>query len=187
MPTRLPSRASTARCPRFPPIPRVAAATGPWLARIAPYASLLRRMREKGPLPGNICAKCMLLEIKMARSSPYASVSGHNRAIRDAWRANLAIKAPFSRRGPGNHTWREDVASAARPFAAPRRGSRVRELAERALRPAAWAWSTCRMRESLPVPPLLASGARRAGSAAVPAIPVKWCGDTIAHTRKLRF
>lgn len=28
---------------------------------------------------------------------------------------------------------------------------------------------------------------RRAGSAAVPAIPVKWCGDTIAHTRKLRF
>ena len=28
---------------------------------------------------------------------------------------------------------------------------------------------------------------RRAGFAAVPAIPVKWCGDTIAHTRKLRF
>ena len=27
----------------------------------------------------------------------------------------------------------------------------------------------------------------RAGPAAVPAIPVKWCGDTIAHTRKLRF
>lgn len=28
---------------------------------------------------------------------------------------------------------------------------------------------------------------RRAGAAAVPAIPAKWCGDTIAHTRKLRF
>ena len=27
----------------------------------------------------------------------------------------------------------------------------------------------------------------RAGSAAVPVIPAKWCGDTIAHTRKLRF
>ena len=27
----------------------------------------------------------------------------------------------------------------------------------------------------------------RAGPAAVPVIPVKWCGDTIAHTRKLRF
>lgn len=26
-----------------------------------------------------------------------------------------------------------------------------------------------------------------AGSAAVPVIPAKWCGDTIAHTRKLRF
>ena len=86
----------------------------------------------------------------MARSSPYASISRRNRAIRDAWRANLAIKAPFSRRGPRNHTWREDVASAARPFAAPRRGSRVRELAERALCPAARAWSACRMRGSLP-------------------------------------
>ena len=130
------------------PVPRVAAATGPWLARIAPYASLFRRMREKGPLPGNICAKCMLFEIKMARSSPYASISGRNRAIRDAWRANLAIKAPFSRRGPGNHAWREDAATAARPFEAPRRGSRARELAERALRPAARAWSACRMRGS---------------------------------------
>lgn len=27
----------------------------------------------------------------------------------------------------------------------------------------------------------------RAGPAAVPVIPAKWCGDTIAHTRKLRF
>lgn len=38
--------------------------------------------------------------------------------------------------------------------------------------------------------PPLAPGARRPrrpGSVAVPAIPVKWCGDTIAHTRKLRF
>ena len=98
---------------------------------------------RKRPLPGNICAKCMLLEIKMARSSPYASISGRNRAIQDAWRANLAIKAPFSRRGPGNHAWREDVASAF-----PR--SRARELAERALCPAARAWSDCRMYGSLP-------------------------------------
>ena len=27
----------------------------------------------------------------------------------------------------------------------------------------------------------------RAGPASVPVIPAKWCGDTIAHTRKLRF
>lgn len=27
----------------------------------------------------------------------------------------------------------------------------------------------------------------RVGPAAVPVIPAKWCGDTIAHTRKLRF
>lgn len=114
------------------PIHRVAAATGPWLARIAPHASLFRRMREKGPLPGNICAKCMLFEIKMAASSPYASISERNRAIQDAWRANLAIKCPLSRRGTRNHAWREDVASAARPFAAAGRG-----MAERALRPAA--------------------------------------------------
>ena len=58
----------------------------------------------------------------MATSSPHASVSGRNRAIRDAWRANLAAKGPFPRRGARNHAWREDVASAARPF----RGSGLR-------------------------------------------------------------
>lgn len=98
---------------RLCPASRVAAATGLRLARFARRASFFRRMREKGPLPGNICAKCMLFEIKMATSSPYASISGRNRAIQDAWRANLAIKCPFSRRGYENHAWREDVASAA--------------------------------------------------------------------------
>lgn len=73
-------------------------------------------MREKGPLPGNIRPKCMLFEIRMATSSPHASIPGCNRAIRDTWRANLAAKGPFSRRGTRNHAWREDVASAARPF-----------------------------------------------------------------------
>ena len=58
----------------------------------------------------------------MATSSPHASISGRNRAIQDAWRANLAAKGPFSRRGARNHAWREDVASAARPF----RGSGMR-------------------------------------------------------------
>ena len=43
-----------------------------------------------------------------------------------------------------------------------------------------------------PHPPRRAPATRRtspcrAGSAAVPVIPAKWCGDTIAHTRKLRF
>lgn len=124
-PARIAPIAPTAcQHPRHPPhlSPCVAAAPGPWLARTAPYASLFRRMREKGPLPGNIRPKCMLFEIKMATSSPHASVSGRNRAIRDAWRANLAAKGPFSRRGARNHAWREDVASAARPF----RGSGLR-------------------------------------------------------------
>lgn len=110
------------RAPPLASLSRVASAPGPWLARIAPYASLFRRMREKGPLPGNIRPKCMLFEIKMATSSPYASIPGRNRAIRDAWRANLAAKGPLSRRGARNHAWREDVASAARPF----RGSGLR-------------------------------------------------------------
>ena len=52
----------------------------------------------------------------MATSSPHASIPGCNRAIRDTWRANLAAKGPFPRRGTRNHAWREDVASAARPF-----------------------------------------------------------------------
>ena len=121
---RRPHRAHRAPTSASPPhlSPRVAAAPGPWLARTAPYASLFRRMREKGPLPGNIRPKCMLFEIRMATSSPHASISGRNRAIQDTWRANLAAKGPFSRRGARNHAWREDVASAARPF----RGSGLR-------------------------------------------------------------
>ena len=107
--------APTARRRPRPPS-RVASAPGPWLARIAPYASLFRRMRERGPLPGSIRPKCMLFEIKMATSPPHASISGRNRTIQDTWRANLAAKGPLSRRGTRNHAWREGVASAARPF-----------------------------------------------------------------------
>ena len=117
---RRPHRAHRAPPPAFPS--RVASAPRPWLARIAPHASPFSRMREKGPLPGSIRPKCMLFEIKMATSSPHASIPGRNRAIRDAWHANLAAKGPFSRRGARNHAWREDVASAARPF----RGSGMR-------------------------------------------------------------
>ena len=139
-----PHRAHRAPTSASPPhlSPRVAAAPGPWLARTAPYASLFRRMREKGPLPGNIRPKCMLFEIKMATSSPHASIPGRNRAIRDTWRANLAAKGPFPRRGARNHAWREDVASAARPF----RGSGMRH--------AAWPNGLCALRRG---PGLLAA------------------------------
>lgn len=80
---RRPHRAHRAPTSASPPhlSPCVAAAPGPWPARTAPYASLFRRMREISPLPGNVCPKCMLFEIKMATSSPYASISGRNRAI----------------------------------------------------------------------------------------------------------
>lgn len=138
------------RHPRHPPhlSPRVAAAPGPWLARIAPHASPFSRMREKGPLPGNIRPKCMLFEIKMATSSPHASISGRNRAIQDTWRANLAAKGPFPRRGARNHAWREDVASAARPF----RGSGMRHgrtgfaPCDSGMRHAAWPNGLCALR-----------------------------------------
>lgn len=226
----------------------------------------------------------------MATSSPHASVSGRNRAIRDIWRANLAAKGPLSRRGARNHAWREDVASAARPF----RGSGMRHgrtgfaPCDSGMRHAAWPNGLCALRRGpgllaacapppvispafiaavlhasrfatriaptvrrhsphrplrsgravdqalpaalvLPTPThrahrcALAGTARpqpeptesrpranrasptrgdicahprpatrcispcRAGPAAVPVIPAKWCGDTIAHTRKLRF
>ena len=129
---------------------------GPWPARTAPYASLFRRMREKGPFPGNIRPKCMLFEIKMATSSPYASIPGCNRAIQDTWRANLAAKGPFSRRGTRNHAWREDVASAARPFS----GSSLRSdgtgfaPCDSGMRHAAWPNGLCALRRG---PGLLAA------------------------------
>ena len=196
--------------PRPPPASpsRVASAPGPWLARIAPYASLFRRMRERGPPPGSIRPKCMLFEIKMATSSPYASISGRNRAIRDAWRVNLAAKGPLSRRGTRNHARREDVASAARPF----RGSGLRSgrtgfapcgagLACLPHAPPCHLACACRPRSSPPSicvalhrphrahprPATRCISPCRVGPAAVLVIPAKWCGDTIAHTRKLRF
>ena len=271
---RRPHRAH--RAPTSASPSRVASAPGPWLARTAPYASLFRRMREKGPLPGNIRPKCMLFEIKMATSSPHASIPGRNRAIRDTWRANLAAKGPFPRRGARNHAWREDVASAARPF----RGSGMRSgrtgfaPCDSGMRHAAWPNGLCALRrgpgllaacaplssrprssppsytrrasppsccprrrivpidarspappgprpaptepqpranrtpaprqpdpspapaESRPARGAICAHPRpatrraspcRAGSAAVLVIPAKWCGDTIAHTRKLRF
>ena len=155
---RRPHRAHRAPTSASPPhlSPRVAAAPGPWPARTAPYASLFRRMREKGPLPGNIRPKCMLFEIRMATSSPHASVSGRNRAIQDTWRANLAAKGPFSRRGARNHAWREDVANAARPF----RGSGMRSGGTgfapcgSGMRHAAWPNGLCALRRG---PGLLAA------------------------------
>ena len=151
---RRPHRAHRAPTSALPS--RVASAPGPWLARTAPYASLFRRMREKGPLPGNIRPKCMLFEIKMATSSPHASISGRNRAIQDTWRANLAAKGPFSRRGARNHAWHEDVASAARPF----RGSGMRHgrtgfaPCDSGMRHAAWPNGLCALRRG---PGLLAA------------------------------
>ena len=89
----------------------------------------------------------------------------------------------------------------------------TRGMAERALRPAARAWPACRMRapchlacarrprssppsytralrhlhRAHPRPATRRASPCRAGSAVVLVIPAKWCGDTIAHTRKLRF
>ena len=148
--------APTARRRPRPPPSRVASAPGPWLARIAPHASLFRRMRERGPPPGSIRPKCMLFEIKMATSSPHASISGRKQAIQDTWRANLAAKGPFSRRGTRNHAWREDVASAARPF----RGSGLRSSrmgfapCDSGMRHAAWPNGLCALRRG---PGLLAA------------------------------
>ena len=92
----------------------------------------------------------------MATSSPYASIPGRNRAIQDTWRANLAAKGPLSRRGTRNHAWREDVASAARPF----RGSSLRSgrmgfaPCGSGMRHAAWPNGLCALRRG---PGLLAA------------------------------
>ena len=174
---RPPIAPTACRHPRHPPhlSPRVAAAPGPWPARIAPHASLFRQMREKGPLPGNIRSKCMLFEIRMATSSPHASVSGRNRAIQDAWRANLAAKGPFSRRGARNHAWREDVASAARPFS----GSSLRSdrtgfvPCGSGMRHAAWPNGLCALRRG---PGLLAACA----PPAISLVPAAACAPAIS-------
>lgn len=89
--------------PRRPIKPRIPSlhCGGPraQLARIAPYASPFSRMHAISLLPGSIFASCMLFGVKMARSSPYVSISGCDRAVLDTWRGNLAVKGGFSRRG----------------------------------------------------------------------------------------
>ena len=107
----------------------------------------------------------------MATSSPHASVSGRNRAIRDTWRANLAAKGPLSRRGARNHAWREDVASAARPF----RGSGMRHgrtgfaPCGSGMRHAAWPNGLCALRRG---PGLLAACA----PPVISLVPAAACG-----------
>lgn len=109
----LPSPQQPPRRPmKLASIPLAAAALRHRLARIAPYAFSFRRMHAIRPLPGNVCPKCMLFEIGMARSSPYASISRCNRVVLDAWRKYLAGKVPFSRRETRNHAWHEDAARA---------------------------------------------------------------------------
>ena len=92
----------------------------------------------------------------MATSSPYASISGRNRAIRDTWRANLAAKGPFPRRGTRNHAWREDVASAAQPFSGSslRSGGTGFAPCDSGMRHAAWPNGLCALRRG---PGLLAA------------------------------
>ena len=77
----------------------------------------------------------------MATSSPHASISGRNRAIRDTWRANLAAKALFRVEEP-------EIMHGAKMLPAPPGLSAAAACspAERALRPAARAWPACRMR-----------------------------------------
>ena len=104
----------------------------------------------------------------MATSSPHASISGRNRAIQDTWRANLAAKGPFSRRGARNHAWREDVASAARPFSGSslRSGGTGFAPCDSGMRHAAWPNGLCALRRG---PGLLAACAPPAISL-VPAV-----------------
>ena len=119
----------------------------------------------------------------MATSSPHASVSGRNRAIRDTWRANLAAKGPLSRRGARNHAWREDVASAARPF----RGSGMRHgrtgfaPCDSGMRHAAWPNGLCALRRG---PGLLAACAPPAISL-VSAAACAPCHLARVHRRRL--
>ena len=153
-----PHRAHRAPPPASPPISLLALRRpqGPGWQEPRRMHPFFAECAKKAPLPGNIRPKCMLFEIKMATSSPHASISGRNRAIQDTWRANLAAKGPFSRRGARNHAWREDVASAARPFSGSslRSGGTGFAPCDSGMRHAAWPNGLCALRRG---PGLLAA------------------------------
>ena len=120
----------------------------------------------------------------MATSSPHASIPGCNRAIRDTWRANLAAKGSFSRRGTRNHAWREDVASAARPFSGSslRSGGTGFAPCGSGMRHAAWPNGLCALRRG---PGLLAACAPPLPSCLCPPRPAPPRHLARVHRRRL--
>ena len=57
-------------------------------------------MQRKGPLPGKICARCILRRRFAGLFGYMARISCQSQLISDAWRANLARKGRFSRPRP---------------------------------------------------------------------------------------
>ena len=131
------------RHPRHPPhlSPRVAAAPGPWLARTAPYASLFRRMREKGPLPGNIARNACFSRSRWQHPRPMHPFPG---AIGRFGMHGARILPPRALFRVGE----PEITHGAKMLPAPPGLSAAAACgpAERALRPTARAWPACRMR-----------------------------------------
>ena len=112
------------RHPRHPPISLLALRRpqGPgWQGprRMHPFFA---ECAKKAPFLATSARNACFSRSEWQHPRPMHPISGRNRAVQDTWRANLAAKGLFSRRGARNHAWREDVASAARPF----RGSGMR-------------------------------------------------------------
>ena len=135
------------RHPRHPPhlSPRVAAAPGPWLARTAPYASLFRRMREKGPFLATSARNACFSRSRWQHPRPMHPFPGAIGRFRMHGARILPPRALFRVEEP-------EITHGAKVLPAPPGLSAAAAcgMAERALRPAARAWPACRMRPPLP-------------------------------------
>lgn len=135
-----------------------------------------------------VTAACSLVEWALPPHRPYLVCLTHERtpAILVALTAiaitpcrRLAIAAPLARcprltRTPAPPADPAIASRQARAQATSRLGDTARNPLPRAPPPRRAPATRC-------------TSSCRAGLAAVPVIPTKWCGDTIAHTRKLRF
>ena len=150
---RRPHRAHRVPTSASPPhlSPRVAAAPGPWLARTAPYASLFRRMREKGPFLATSARNACFSRSRWQHPRPMHPFPGAIGRFRMHGARILPPRALFRVEEP-------EITHGAKVLPAPCGLSAAAACgpAELALRHAARAWPACRMR-----PPCHLACARR--------------------------
>ena len=166
-----------------PPGLSAAAACGPAERALRPAARAWPACRMRPSLPSRLCPPPAFIAAVLCASRFAARIAPTHAAIRRAAHCNRGERRSGSSCRP-----RAAHADASRPPMRARRHRPSPSPAPTEFRPQANRASSTRGAACAhPRPATRRASPCRAGPAAVSVIPAKWCGDTIAHTRKLRF